>query len=92
MASRSLFWLTYRLPEGPLAVLIVKAGTLLEARMLATIDGLDEHKEFSEGHELHAEEAPPGTVGRMLPPEEAHRLLAWTEAEGLRKKLQDRPA
>jgi hypothetical protein len=53
-----LFWLSYRRDSGLLDVVIIKAGSLLEARMLAAIDGLDERAEFSEGHKLRAQDAP----------------------------------
>ena len=89
---RSLFWLTYNLGDGSPGVLIQKAGTLLGARMLAAIDGLDQLAEFVDGHELYAQEAPPDRIGRMLLPDEAHRLLVWVEAEGLRKKLRSKAA
>ncbi len=87
---KSLFWLSYRRDNGSLGVVIVKAGTLLEARMLAAIDGVDGSADFSEGHELQARDAPPGSIGRMLPADEAYRLISWTEAEALRKRTPNR--
>ena len=89
---KSLFWLSYRCDNGVPGVLIVKAGALLEARMVAAIDGIDNAGEFLEGHELGAEDAPPDSIGRMLPPEEAHKLISWTEAEAFRKNLHISPA
>ena len=88
---KSLFWLSYRCGNGVPGVVIVKAGTLLEARMVAAIDGIDNAAEFLEGHELSAPEAPPNSIGRMLPPDEAHKLVSWSEAEAFRKNLQINP-
>jgi hypothetical protein len=85
---KSLFWLSYRCDNGVPGVVIVKAGALLEARMVAAIDGIDNAAEFLEGHELEASDAPAHSVGRMLPPDEAHKLISWSEAEAFRKNLQ----
>jgi hypothetical protein len=60
--------------------------------MLAAIDGLDDRAEFSEGHQLRAQDAPPHAIGRMLAPDEAHKLIAWTEAEAFRKTFRSKTA
>ena len=38
---KSLFWLSYQRAHGQLGVVIIEAGELLEARMLAAVAGLD---------------------------------------------------
>jgi hypothetical protein len=83
---KSLFCLCYRRNNGLLGVVIIEARTLLEARMLATIDGLDQLADFSEGYELNAHRAmvPANVIGRMLSPGEA----AWIESEIARKGIQ----
>jgi hypothetical protein len=86
--TKSLFWLTYRRSNELLGVVIVSAGSLLEARMLAAIDGVDDRADFSEGHELRAKDVPHHVIGRMLPPDEAHRLIAWSEAEAFRQTFR----
>ena len=89
---KSLFWLNYRCGNGTSGVVIVRAGALLEARMVAAIDGVDNSGEFIEGHELNASDAPDGTIGRMLPADEAHKLVSWSEAEAFRKNARISPA
>src|SRR5438270_6377777 len=54
---KSLFWLSFRRNEKFFGVVIIEARELLEARMLAAIDGLDECAEFAEGYELSAQQA-----------------------------------
>ena len=90
--TKSLFWLSYRRNNGLLGVVIVHAGSLLEARMLAAIDGVDDRTHFLEGHELRTQDAPSHAIGRMLPPDEAHKLRAWTEAEAFRKTFRSKTA
>ena len=71
--------------------MIIEAGALLEARMLAAIDGLDQLADFSEGYELSAQHAAmvsANLIGRMLSPDEASRLMAWIESEATRKEIQ----
>src|SRR5438128_130190 len=87
---KSLFWLCYRRDNRLLGAVILEAGTLLEARMLAALDGIDQLAEFSEGYELSAHHAAMVTanlVGRMLSPDEASRLMAWIESESTRKEV-----
>ncbi len=84
----SLFCLCYLRDNTFLGVVMVEARTLLEARMLAAIDGLDQLADFSRGFELDAEQAAlvsPHSVGRMMLPDEAHRLMVWIESEASRK-------
>jgi hypothetical protein len=83
---KSLFCLRYRLHNGSLGVVIIEAGTLLEARMFAAIDGLDRLGNFSEGYDLNTHRAmvPNNAIGRMLSPGEA----AWIEGEVMRKGIR----
>ena len=88
---KSLFWLCYHRDDRLLGVVILEARELLEARMLAAIDGLDQLADFSEGYELSAQHAAmvsANLVGRMLSPDEAGRLTAWIESEAARKSMQ----
>jgi len=52
--------------------------------LIAAIDGLDEYADFAERYELGAQEAAmisAHSVGRMLPPAEVGRLIAWIQSE-----------
>jgi len=87
---KSLFWLRYHRDQKLLGVVIIEAGELLEARMLAAIDGLDNGGDFAEGHALNGQCAAmvsPRSVARMLSPDEADGLRAWIESETARKGL-----
>jgi hypothetical protein len=88
---KPLFWLCYRRDTRLVGVVIVEAGELIEARMLAAISGLDKLADFSEGWELTAQHramVSANLVGRMLSPDEAARLAAWIESEAIRKNSQ----
>ena len=85
---KPLFWLCYQRNRRLVGVVIVEAGELIEARMLAAIAGLDQLADFSEGWELSAQHRAmisANLVGRMLSPDEAARLAAWIESEAVRK-------
>ena len=85
---KSVFWLCYHRNQRLVGVVIIEARELLEARMLAAIDGVDKLADFFEGYELSAQHAamvPADLIGRMLSPDEASRLMAWIESEALRK-------
>jgi len=87
---RSLFWLSFRRDRKLVGIVVPEARELLEARMLAAIDGLDECAEFAGGYELNAEQAgmiSSQSLGRMLPPAEVSRLIAWIKSEGTRKNI-----
>jgi hypothetical protein len=88
---KPLFWLCYRRGERLVGVVLIEAGEMIEARMLAAITGLDRMADFAEGCELrpqHRAMVSPGLIGRMLAPEEAARLATWIESEAARKNLQ----
>jgi hypothetical protein len=88
---KSLFWLSYQRDHQLACVVIIKARELLEARMLAAIDGLDGGAQFVEGYELHAAEAAMislQSIGRMLTPAEVSQLIAWIESEASRTNRQ----
>jgi len=66
-------------------IVVLEARELLEARMLAAIDGLDECAEFAGGYELNAEQAgmiSSQSLGRMLPPAEVSRLGSKARGRG----------
>jgi hypothetical protein len=88
---KPLFWLCYRRDKRLLGVVIIEAGELFEARMLAAIAGLDKLADFSEGHDLSAQHramVSANMIGRMLSPDEATGLAAWLESEAIRKNIQ----
>jgi hypothetical protein len=88
---KSLFWLCYHRDHKLLGVAIIEAGELLQARMLAAIDGIDQLADFSSGYRLsdqHAAMVSAKWIGRMLTPDESGRLLAWIESEATRKRMR----
>ena len=90
---KSLFWLNYHRDQSQLGVVIIEAGELLEARMLAAVAGLDKGAEFSGGHALSdhcAAMVSARSVARMLTPDEANRLMVWIESEAARKGITPR--
>jgi hypothetical protein len=87
---KHLFWLCYRRANKLEGVVIIEATELLQARMLAAIDGLDKLADFSGGYELSIEQAAmisPSLIGRMISPEEAGGVLSWIESEAARKNM-----
>jgi hypothetical protein len=72
-----MFWLAYRCDGDP-CVIIIKASTLVLARLKASmaVEGIDEH--FLEGHELPEgvmRKIPASAVGHLLTGQEAIRIL-----------------
>ena len=90
---KSLFWLSYHRDQRQTGVLIIEARELLEARMLAAVAGLDNGAEFSEGYAISEQCAAmisARSVARMLPLDEADRLMIWIESEAARKGITAR--
>jgi hypothetical protein len=90
---KSLFWLNYHHGRGRAGVLIIEARELLEARMLAAVAGLDNGVKFSGGYALSEQCAAMvsvRSVARMLPLDEADRLMTWIESEAARKGIPAR--
>jgi len=90
---KSLFWLSYCRDRRQAGVVIIEAGELLEARMLAAVGGLDKGADFSEGYALSVECAAmisAASLARMLQPDEADRLMVWIESEAARKGIPAR--
>jgi hypothetical protein len=49
----TLFWLTYRHPDGRAAgVVVIESRGLLHARLMASLSGADRGLEFASGHQL----------------------------------------
>jgi len=90
---KSLFWLSYHRNQNQAGVLIIEARELLEAQMLAAVNGLDKGADFFKGYALSepcAAMIPAGSVARLLPPDEADRLVTWIESEAARKGIPAR--
>jgi hypothetical protein len=69
-----MWWLSFVSGSG----LIVEAVSLAQARLFAVAKGLGRASQFAEGHSIKpnlAELIPDGSVGRILTPVEARRLL-----------------
>jgi len=87
-----MWWLVYHRATKT-EVIIVKASSLIQARMRASIAGLDEGASFHEGHELHtamARRVPRDSIGKMLTSRQAQRVLTKLVADNRTQK--SRPA
>jgi hypothetical protein len=76
------FWLTYGDANRVIGAIIIEAPSMLQARMDATVAGLDAGAPFAEGHPLSAKlmaSVPPTKIGRMLSGSEAVRLISLLE-------------
>lgn len=81
----SYFWLTYGAADGPVSVVIVKASTLIHARMRATIEGIvATDVPFAEGYELSTR------LMESILPIEIGRKMSGSEAAGLIRRLEGR--
>jgi hypothetical protein len=72
-----LYWLCYQ-HNNQISVVIEPAPSLIDARMRAALEGLDEGT-FTEGHELDRrteKQIPKAMIGQRLSQAEAKRLLA----------------
>ena len=75
LVAMSFYWLVHR-HNNSIFVLIEPAHSLIDARLRASLDGLDEG-DFAEGHELDRKwKIAKEMVGRRLTQAEAKRLLA----------------
>ncbi len=78
-----MWWLLFR--DG--GVVIIRASSLVHARLLAAASGLGKASHFVEGNFIDTEHLPPipsEFVGRMLSPVEARQLV-----ESLNRKPRD---
>jgi hypothetical protein len=76
------FWLTYGAGNKVIGAIILEAPSMLQARMDATVAGLDAGAPFVEGHPLGAElmaSIPPAKIGRMMSGSEAAKLISLLE-------------
>jgi hypothetical protein len=72
-----MWWLTYRKFSEP-QIVILKASSLIQARMIVSMAGLDEGMTFQEGHELdpaRAKRVPKECLAKMLGRRQAESLL-----------------
>lgn len=86
-----LYWLCYR-DETGIAVVIQPGPSLIHARMVNALAGLDEGT-FVEGHELDSKTAkrvPKGKIGRRLSQRQAAQLLRLLDRKIEPKKSQVR--
>jgi hypothetical protein len=74
-------WLTYR-RFTRLQVIIVKAGSLVQARMAVSVLGLDEGATYQEGHELD------GPRTKRVPKDAIGKVLSRRHAEAVLRKLE----
>jgi hypothetical protein len=75
------FWLTYG-DDNKVIGAILDAPSLLQARIDATVAGLDAGAPFAEGHPLSAKlvaSVPPAKIGRIMSGSEAAQLIRLLE-------------
>jgi hypothetical protein len=85
------FWMTYRDSGRLVGVVIMDAPSLIQAGLKA-IRGAGAGATFVDGHELTADQValvPARKIGRMIPADEAERLLA--KLDGQREPGADGP-
>lgn len=72
-----MWWLAYR-RDGQILILLIRATSLMHARLLASVTELDAGTVFQEGHELdppRARRVPKSYVGKPLGQHAASKLL-----------------
>jgi hypothetical protein len=76
---KPLWWLTYRRVGEPFGMVIVEGQALIDARMQASLRGLEVGVAFAEGHSLDdavsKARVPTDALGRMLTLNEAKQVL-----------------
>jgi len=73
----AIFWLAYQTSDG-VCVVLQEAPSLVHARMVTALAGLDGEMTFHEGHELDAKTArkvPSSAIGKCLSPKQAQAPL-----------------
>lgn len=89
-----MWWLSFR--HG--GVVVIKASTLVHARLLAARDGLGRASHFAEGHFIDPARMtiPAEYVGRMLSPIEARQLaellLPESRVQDTRRSRESKPS
>jgi hypothetical protein len=84
-AVKPLWWLTYR-RDGKLAgVVIVEGRALIDARMQASLKGLEDGVAFAEGHQLDD-----AASKAMVPAKAIGRMLSIAEAKTVLKQIDGR--
>jgi hypothetical protein len=76
-----MWWLTYR-RRKLIEVTIIAAASMVHARMLVAVAGLDKGAKFQEGHELDAPRE------KRVPKECIGRMLSGRQAEAVLRKLE----
>jgi len=76
-----MWWLTYRKFTQP-QVVILKAGSLIQAKKIVSMSGLADGMTFQEGHELDAVKA------KLVPKEHIAKMMGRRLAEALLRKWE----
>ena len=85
MTSRPLWWLTYRRDGKLSGVVIIEAHALIDARMQASLKGLEDGVAFAEGHQLDD-----AASKAMVPAKAIGRMLSIAEAKTVLKQIDGR--
>jgi hypothetical protein len=83
MTSHPQWWLTYRRDGRLSGVVIIEAHALIDARMQASLKGLEDGVAFAEGHQLDDDASK-----ARVPAKAIGRMLSIMEAKGLLKQLE----
>jgi hypothetical protein len=84
-AVKPLWWLTYRRDGELSGVVIVEGQALIDARMQASLRGLEEGVAFVEGHRLDD-----AASKAMVPTKAIGRMLSIAEAKTVLKQIDGR--